>query len=296
MVLPTTVSRWRARSLRVSGGSVWLSARSMSSRSGAVYCRPVSPVRGSVVSAAVRPHSRPTWPAIVATTSSSNRPRVSVGRRRHRDCRAGGNAADSPITAGSGRGTASPERMVVASAVSMACASSGCGLHFSGGSRIWVRGSVLGLQRPPQHGGERVLAAGDGGVVVERHGQRRSRRRSAGPGRCRPRPARRRRPGRTAPPPPGATTVAVSGRRSSARRSRSPGRCMLAAAIATVEPCAVEQVDARGRSAGRRRGRWRRGWRRCPGSGRGCRRRWWSPRRRARRRRPAEARPRSACA
>ncbi|CAG7028709.1 hypothetical protein PICSAR15_04563 [Mycobacterium avium subsp. paratuberculosis] len=60
IVLPTTASRCWASPLRLSGGSDWLSARSMSSRSGAVYCTPVSPVRSSVISADVSPHSRPT--------------------------------------------------------------------------------------------------------------------------------------------------------------------------------------------------------------------------------------------
>ncbi len=76
-------------------------------------------------------------------TSSSNRPRVSSDEGGP-GLSSGGSAADSLTTAGSGRGAASPQRMVVASAVSMACASSGCGLHFSGGTRIWVRGSVSG--------------------------------------------------------------------------------------------------------------------------------------------------------
>ena len=143
MVLPTTASRWAARAFRLSGGSVWLSARSMSSRSGAVYCGPVSPVRGSVVSAEVRPHNRSDCPAIVVTTASSKRPRVSAGRSGPEPS-AGPRAAASLASMPSGRAVASPDRMVVASAVNSACASSGWGLHFSGGNRIWVRGSAPG--------------------------------------------------------------------------------------------------------------------------------------------------------
>ena len=62
-VVDGVVDRRRAAAaaspLRASGGTDWLSARSMSSRSGAVYCVPVRPVRSSTVSAAVRPHSLP---------------------------------------------------------------------------------------------------------------------------------------------------------------------------------------------------------------------------------------------
>ncbi|CKR06630.1 Uncharacterised protein [Mycobacterium tuberculosis] len=53
-------------------------------------------------------------------------------------------AAASAITAGSGRGTARPDRMAVASAVRMTCASSLARLHDAGGTRIWVRGAAFG--------------------------------------------------------------------------------------------------------------------------------------------------------
>ena len=132
-------------SLRPAGGSVWLNARSMSSRSGAVYARPVSPVRASVVSAAVRAHWRATAARMVSMTSSSNRGAASSGSAKSESSDDGG-AAASEITAVSGRGLASPPRMALASAEMMARASSGCGLHFSGGNRIWVRGWADGCR------------------------------------------------------------------------------------------------------------------------------------------------------
>ncbi|VBA44300.1 hypothetical protein LAUMK191_05531 [Mycobacterium attenuatum] len=109
MVSPTTASRCWASPLRVSGGTDWLSARSMSSRSGAVYCTPVRPVRSSVDSAAVSRHRRPTWPAICAVMSSPNRPRAVAGLASvPRGCGGSVCAAASAISAGSGRGTAKP--------------------------------------------------------------------------------------------------------------------------------------------------------------------------------------------
>ncbi|CKR86000.1 Uncharacterised protein [Mycobacterium tuberculosis] len=78
IVFPTTASRCWASPLRVSGGSDWLSARNMSSRSGAVYCTPVSPVRSSMVNAEVSFHSRATCPPICVVMSSLNRPRAAL--------------------------------------------------------------------------------------------------------------------------------------------------------------------------------------------------------------------------
>ena len=43
-----------------------------------MYWRPVKPVRGSVLNAAVKPQSRFTSPLMVDTTSSENLPRPSV--------------------------------------------------------------------------------------------------------------------------------------------------------------------------------------------------------------------------
>ncbi|SKW05484.1 Uncharacterised protein [Mycobacteroides abscessus subsp. abscessus] len=53
-------SRSRAASSRASAGTLWLTARRASWRSGSVYWTPVSPVRASTVSAAVSPHTRRT--------------------------------------------------------------------------------------------------------------------------------------------------------------------------------------------------------------------------------------------
>ena len=55
-------------------------------------------------------------------------------------------AAASAISAGSGRGTARPEWMVVASAVRMDCASSAGRVHDAGGTKIWVRGAASGCR------------------------------------------------------------------------------------------------------------------------------------------------------
>ncbi len=117
----------------------------MSSRSGAVYCGPVRPVRGSVLNADVRAHCRAATARMVSMTSSSMRPGTSVGRSAPGALPVVSRISRfSAIRAASGRGTASPARRVLAKAVRIARASSGCGLHFSGGSRIWLRGSVSG--------------------------------------------------------------------------------------------------------------------------------------------------------
>ncbi|CPR10766.1 hypothetical protein BN971_02037 [Mycobacterium bohemicum DSM 44277] len=140
MVAPTVASRCWASPSRVSGGSDWLNARSMSSRRGAVYCVPVSPVRSSVVRAEVRPHRRPTWAAMPAVTSSEKRPRAD-GRSPAGSCGWARGVA-SAMSAGRGRGTARPEWMVVARAVSITCASSARKSHVGGGTSSWVRGAA----------------------------------------------------------------------------------------------------------------------------------------------------------
>ena len=56
----------------------------------------------------------------------------------------GGTADASAISAGSGRGTARPDRIAVASVVMMAPASSGRRFQLVGGIRIWVRGLTCG--------------------------------------------------------------------------------------------------------------------------------------------------------
>ena len=58
MVCCVVVTRCWARASRTVGGTDCVSARSMSSRSGAVYWSPVSPVWVLTVSAAVRPQIR----------------------------------------------------------------------------------------------------------------------------------------------------------------------------------------------------------------------------------------------
>jgi hypothetical protein len=147
---PTVCNRCSASPSRASGGTDWLSARSMSSRSGAVYCMPVRPVRSSVVSAAVNPHRRLITAAIPVLMFSSmvprGLPRESGGGGA---TGAGGTALLSAITVVSGRGVASPAWIVVATVVRMACASSASSDHTSGGIRIWVRGSSAGVS--PRH-------------------------------------------------------------------------------------------------------------------------------------------------
>ena len=149
-VVPTVRTRCPAMPLRASGGIDWLSARSRSSRSGAVYCVPVSPVRGSTVSAEVRPRNLSDTVATCSVIESSKRaralPSASPGSGWPSD---GGKAAVSATTAVSGRGTVSPEWMEVARVERMAVASSGVRSQTSGGTRIWVRGSALG--RSPRH-------------------------------------------------------------------------------------------------------------------------------------------------
>ena len=81
----------------------------MSSRNGAVYCPPVSPVRSSVVSADVSPCSRPVTDAMPETTPSSKRPRgLPNAPSGNGATSCGGTALASEITAVSGRATASP--------------------------------------------------------------------------------------------------------------------------------------------------------------------------------------------
>ncbi|EHI11354.1 hypothetical protein KEK_10683 [Mycolicibacterium thermoresistibile ATCC 19527] len=97
---------------------------------------PVNPVRWSVVSAAVRPHNRPVTAPIPAVIASSIRasgfPACAGG-----DCSvSAGTAAVSAISWGSGRGSASPARMAVATADRIAWASSACRFQVGGGSRI----------------------------------------------------------------------------------------------------------------------------------------------------------------
>lgn len=144
-VSSTTPTRWAASPLRAFGGTDWLSARSMSSRRGAVYCVPVRPVRGSTVKAVVRPHSRPVPLAMLAVTPASMNarglPRVSGGSGWTSD---GATASLSARTALSGRGTARPERIDEASVERIDCASSGARFHDNGGTRISVRGSTCG--------------------------------------------------------------------------------------------------------------------------------------------------------
>ena len=103
-------------------------------------------MRSSVVSAAVRPHSRPVTAAMPETTPSSNRPRGLPRRPSGSGATPRGTALASAITAVSGRGTASPARMRWPPPVRIACASSGCRFQTSGGIRIWVRGSVSGCR------------------------------------------------------------------------------------------------------------------------------------------------------
>ena len=162
------VSRCWASPLRASGGTDWLSARSMSSRSGAVYCVPVSPVRSSVVSAAVRPHSRPVAAAMPETTASSNRARGLPGSAasgsggvllRHR-------RRLSAITAVSGRGAASPACMVVATAERIACGILGLQAPRHRRRQDLAARFGVGMQASPQQRAERVLAPGDLGVVL----------------------------------------------------------------------------------------------------------------------------------
>ena len=122
------------------------------------------------------------------------------------------------------------------------------------------RGVGVGLQAAPQHRAERVLAAGDGGVVFEPDVQRAVEVGRRPPGRCPPRPAPRRRPGRRAPRP--RCGVNRRGVRSAVadapvpeswaatvgrRRSRRSG------------PARTSSCDGAGRSAARRRAGWRRG-------------------------------------
>jgi hypothetical protein len=141
------ISRCWAIPLRTSGGTDWLSARNMSSRSGAVYPAPVRPVRSSVVSAAVKPHSLPVVAAIPEVTASSKRARglaeTSSGGGRMSCC---GTASLSAMTAVNGRGAARPARIEVATDDRIDAASSAASPQSIGGIRIWLRGAASGTR------------------------------------------------------------------------------------------------------------------------------------------------------
>ena len=219
----------------------------MSSRSGAVYWVPVSPVRSSVVIALVSPHNRPVTDAMPEVTESSKRPAGCPSHASGSGCRSsGGTASPSAITAVSGRGTASPAWIVVATAVSIACASSAAGSTPAAASgsgcaarcRVAARATAGNRARP---------GGGPPASRADRNVQRGVRDTTATTARCRPRPARRRRSDRTGRRPPGGV----------AQRSRSAVAGLpvaeswaltFAAAIATVGPCADSSCTA-GRSA-----------------------------------------------
>ena len=161
--------------LRASGGTDWLSARSMSSRSGAVYCVPVRPVRSSAVSAEVespqpaggcgdaRGHARRrSGPREFAATLS--------GSGRASCC---GTAWLSAITAVSGRGAARPARIEVATAVQNRRGV--VGLHAPFHRRHQDLTARLGLRRKgaPQQRAERILTPRDRRVMLYRNIKRR---------------------------------------------------------------------------------------------------------------------------
>ena len=169
-VSPTVVSRCWARPLRASGGTDWLSARNMSSRSGAVYWPPVRPVRSSVVSAAVKPHSRPLVAAIPEVTASSKRARglaaTSAGGGWMSCC---GTASLSATTAVNGRGAARPARMEVATADRIACGVLRPEAPIHRRHQDLAAGFGLRSERAPQNRCQRVLSARHRRVMLNRN-------------------------------------------------------------------------------------------------------------------------------
>ena len=246
MVLPTAAEPC-CRPARCGCRAVGLAQRAqhvLAQRRGVLRCRSARSAGWSSTPRSGPTAGRPDRRSATMTASSNRPAAVGVGGRRPVavGLRSGRGCRRSPRSAGAA--TASPEWMVVASAVSTACASSGCRLQTSGGIRIWARGSVSGSQPSPQH------------------------RRHARPGGARPwsrgAAARQRSPDRTATgsvpaaasaaPTAGsngaATTcgdsrrgVSVGGRGGAA--GASPAAVQSAAAIATVLPWALSRSTTR---------------------------------------------------